>query len=68
MIFSTDQGRYPSCIARVAKYALKLTRRVIDAENLIQDTWTHACAKRARYLDHARQGQWNELKTASINL
>jgi DNA-directed RNA polymerase specialized sigma24 family protein len=50
------------------KYALKLTRRVIDAENLIQDTWTHACAKRARYLDHARQGQWIELKTASINL
>jgi len=34
------------------KYALKLTRRVIDAEDLIQDTLTHAWAKRARYLDH----------------
>jgi len=31
------------------KYARKLTRRVFDAEDLIQDTLTHAWAKRARY-------------------
>jgi RNA polymerase sigma-70 factor (ECF subfamily) len=31
------------------KYAHKLTRRVLDAEDLIQDTLTHAWAKRARY-------------------
>ena len=57
-----------AALPALRKYALKLTRRVIDYEDLIQDTWTHACAKRARYFDHARQDQWNELKTASINL
>jgi RNA polymerase sigma-70 factor (ECF subfamily) len=31
------------------KYARKLTRRVLDAEDLIQDTLTHAWAKRASY-------------------
>src|SRR5271168_170281 len=30
-------------------YALKLTRRFIDAEDLIQDTLMHAWAKRTRY-------------------
>ena len=31
------------------RYARKLTRGVVDAEDLIQDTLTHAWAKRARY-------------------
>ena len=41
-----------AALPALRKYALKLTRRVIDAEDLIQDTLTHAWAKRARYLDH----------------
>jgi RNA polymerase sigma-70 factor (ECF subfamily) len=40
-----------AALPALLKYALKLTRRVIDAEDLIQDTLTHAWAKRARYLD-----------------
>ena len=39
-----------AALPALRKYALKLTRRVIDAEDLIQDTLTHAWAKRARYL------------------
>ena len=31
------------------RYARKLTRGVVDAEDLIQDTLTHAWARRARY-------------------
>ena len=31
------------------RYARKLTRAVVDAEDLLQDTLTHAWAKRARY-------------------
>jgi RNA polymerase sigma-70 factor (ECF subfamily) len=41
-----------AALPALRKYALKLTRRVIDAEDLIQDTLTRAWAKRARYLDH----------------
>ena len=33
------------------KYARKLTRSGVDAEDLLQDTVTHAWAKRAHYLD-----------------
>jgi len=33
------------------KYARKLTRGVVDADDLIQDALTHAWAKRARYHD-----------------
>jgi RNA polymerase sigma-70 factor (ECF subfamily) len=40
-----------AALPALRKYALKLTRRVIDAEDLIQDTLTRAWAKRARYLD-----------------
>jgi RNA polymerase sigma-70 factor (ECF subfamily) len=40
-----------AALPALRKYALKLTRRVIDAEDLIQDTLTHAWAKRARYLE-----------------
>lgn len=39
-----------AALPALRKYALKLTRRVVDAEDLIQDTLTHAWAKRARYL------------------
>jgi RNA polymerase sigma-70 factor (ECF subfamily) len=38
-----------AALPALRKYVLKLTRRVIDAEDLIQDTLTHAWAKRARY-------------------
>ena len=41
-----------AALPALRKYALKLTRRVIDGEDLIQDTLTHAWAKRAQYLDH----------------
>ena len=40
-----------AALPALQKYAFKLTRRVVDAEDLIQDTLTHAWAKRARYLD-----------------
>jgi RNA polymerase sigma-70 factor, ECF subfamily len=41
-----------AALPALRRYALKLTRRVIDAEDLIQDTLMHAWAKRARYPDH----------------
>jgi RNA polymerase sigma-70 factor (ECF subfamily) len=36
-------------LPRLQKYAPRLARSVVDAEDLIQDTLAHAWAKRARY-------------------
>ena len=45
-----------AALPALRKYGLKLTRRVIDAEDLIQDPLTHAWTKRARYSDHDARG------------